>query len=181
MILLGDKRAEAHVWEHDQVDSKVDQIKLREAFGVVDVADCVIGPETAMTNAAGALDTPVITLLSHSSHENLCKYFKHDYCLAPDPKLAPCYGKSGCHLLHYSLESCPQGEIIDERDGEILARGPLCAMGAIRGERIQARLDEVYTLWKEAQSGIIVKNGSKHQMDSGAVEGSGSPRTDGPH
>ena len=93
-----------------------------------------------VTNAAGCFDTPKITLLSHSSHENLCKYWKNDYCLEPDKTLAPCYP---CHCLHYSRESCPIGTVEDTETGKELGRAPICPI-AILPVRVLARLEEVY-------------------------------------
>ncbi len=172
VVLLGDKSAKQHVFEHGQVEDLVNNTSLREAFRYVAVASCVVGPETAMTNAAGAFDTPVITFLSHSTHENFCKNFTHDYCLAPDVALAPCYP---CHMLHYSLETCPQGELVDTESDEIAAKGPLCALGAIQGDRLLARLDEVYERHfvnpvETPKNGIIDVKGKEPLEPYGSVE-----------
>jgi hypothetical protein len=64
------------------------------AFALTKFADLVIGPETALLNAAGCFDTPKITLLTHSSRENLCSTWKNDYSLQ-----AGCWC-SPCHYLH---------------------------------------------------------------------------------
>jgi ADP-heptose:LPS heptosyltransferase len=145
VITVGDDAARIAEFEHPQVICKAGVWKLREALLATKFAGVVVGPETAMTNAAGCYETPKITLLSHSTHENLCKHWKNDYCLSPDTDLAPCYP---CHQLHYSREGCPLGSIVEETSGKALATGPLCAMGAISGERVKARLDEVYGTWK---------------------------------
>jgi len=71
---------------------------LRTTLNMVRYVDLVIGPETGILNAAGCFDTPKITMLSHSSHENLCKYWKNDFCIAPEQKEVFCHP---CHTLHY--------------------------------------------------------------------------------
>lgn len=69
---------------------------IRQSMIMTKYADLVVGPETGILNAAGCFDTPKITLLSHSTHGNLCKYWKNDYCLSPENTW--CYP---CHMLHY--------------------------------------------------------------------------------
>lgn len=140
VILLGDSRAKDMEFDHPQVTKACSLYSLREVMALMEVVDCVVGPESAIINFASAFPTPKITLLSHSTHDNLCRDWEGDYCLAPDTSLAPCYP---CHQLHYTNESCPQAMLQDE-DGEVLAEGPACAMGAISMERLLARLDEVY-------------------------------------
>jgi hypothetical protein len=92
-------------------------------------------------NVAACYDVPKITFLSHSSHENLCKNWTNDYCLAPNQAIAACYP---CHQLHYTLESCPMAEMRNNDTKEVMANGPICTMGAIEGDRCLARLEEVY-------------------------------------
>jgi ADP-heptose:LPS heptosyltransferase len=69
---------------------------IRRSLIMTKHADLVIGPETGILNAAGCFDTPKITLLSHSNHTNLCKYWENDFCIAPINTF--CYP---CHTLHY--------------------------------------------------------------------------------
>ncbi len=152
-VTVGDKAAKAGEFEHPQVVRKAGEWPIRQSLAMTKYADVVVGPESVMTNAAGCFNTPKITLLSHSSHENLCKYWLNDFCLEPDPALAPCYP---CHQLHYSKESCPLANIIDTETGEKLAEGPRCAMGAITGERMLARLNEVYSFVKANQPAVVV-------------------------
>jgi hypothetical protein len=118
--------------------------KIRESLVLSKYADLVFGPESVLINGAGCFDTPKIPLLSHSSHENLCKYFVNDYCLEPNIKIAKCYP---CHQLHYTLNSCPLIKI--EIDGQEAAEGPACAMGAIELERLYNRLNEVENATKQ--------------------------------
>lgn len=57
-------------------------------------ASVVVGPETGILNAAGCFDTPKICFLTHSSKENLTKYWANDYSVQADVYCSPCY------LLH---------------------------------------------------------------------------------
>ena len=150
------------------------QWTLRTSMLMTKYADLVIGPETGILNAAGCYDTPKIPLLSHSSHDNFCKYFKNDYCLAPED--VPCYP---CHMLHYvhtpgpelcvscngitheeakgpqpqkfktgGFWTCPYGE---GPKGEMY---PICALG-ISQKRVLGRIQEVYSRWKAQKSGLV--------------------------
>jgi ADP-heptose:LPS heptosyltransferase len=144
-ITTGDTIARLLEFEHPQVIPMADNWTLREALIAPKYVDLVVGPETMMTNAAGCFDTPKICLLSHSTKENLTKYWLSDHSLEPDQTIAPCYP---CHQLHYSsVGSCPQGEVIDEITNTVIAKGPICAMGAINPERLLHQIEEVYQKW----------------------------------
>lgn len=144
---------------------------LRTSMLMTKYADLVIGPETGMLNAAGCFDTPKITLLSHSSHNNFCKHFINDYCLAPiDTFCHP------CHVLHYTHaygpakcgscdnkvhESPAEGERNKNgfwscpytKAGEAAGPGiaetnfPLCTTQGLPPKRVLARINEVYSKW----------------------------------
>jgi hypothetical protein len=128
-------------------------------------ANLVLGPETMMTNAAGSMGTPVITLLSHSTHEALCKHWgSNDYCLAPEN--TPCYP---CFQLHYTRESCPSKQIISVETNEVLAEAPACALDGIKPERLITRMEEVYSAYYQqlaAKSGILNTDASLGQVDT---------------
>lgn len=141
VVTVGDARAKEWEFEHPRLIKQCNTWpSIRNSLALAKVADVVVGPESVMTNAAGTFGTPVITFLSHSSHENLCKYWENDYCLSPNIAVSPCYP---CHQLHYNLDSCPLTQIVNEKE-EVLASGPVCSMGAIEGDRVIARLQEVY-------------------------------------
>lgn len=142
MVTVGDDRAREFELNHPRAVKAAGEWPIRTSLCLSQFVDVVVGPESVMTNAAGCYDVPKITLLSHSTHENLCKYWANDFCLAPNKAIAPCYP---CHQLHYNLQSCPVTEIVAE-GGDVLAHGPICAMGAIEGGRVQARLKEVFDL-----------------------------------
>lgn len=138
LVTLGDKQAKLAEFEHPQVVKAADEWSVREVALATKYASVVVGPETFLLNAASCFNTPKITFLSHSAHHNLCSHWTNDYCLEPDPAMAPCFP---CNMLHYLKDSCPQTSIFDGE--QLLTTGPTCAMGAISGERVQARLDEV--------------------------------------
>lgn len=123
---------------HQQVINTCGQLPLREVFALTKYVDLVGGPETAITNAAGCFATPKLVLLSHSSRENLCKYWENDFSLEPEG--VPCYP---CHQLHYTKESCPlvKLEVGGREAGDI----PACSVLGVTPERLQARLDEIYS------------------------------------
>lgn len=152
--------------------------RLRTSLVMTKYVDLVIGPETGILNAAGCFDTPKITFLSHSSHENLCKYWKNDYCLAPDVKEVFCHP---CHVLHYvhavnqecptckgsthtwnntnpektiagGMWSCPYEipESIKDKNG-VGAPSPLCVT-RLQPQKVLSRIQEVYKVWKESKS-----------------------------
>jgi hypothetical protein len=148
VVTVGDELARLMEPEHPQIINKAGQWPIRIAMGMAKLADLVVGPESAIINAAGCFATPKIPLLSHSSHENLCKYFENDFCLEPSVEQAPCYP---CHQLHYSLQSCVLSELYDAATGDHIVTAPACTM-AISGERMIARLDEVYSRYLTAPS-----------------------------
>jgi len=137
VFMVGDERASRVTFVHSQAVDLTGKTTLREVFALVERADLVIGPETALTNAAACFDTPEIVFLSHSTRENLTKYWKN--CIALEPEGCPCYP---CHQLHYSEDSCPLANVQDEK-GEVLATGPLCAMGSVSAERIVKAIDDL--------------------------------------
>lgn len=155
IILSGGPEAQKYEFDHPQVLKTAGKWSLRKVLSTIGlVADAVVGPESMALNVAACFDVPKITFLSHSSHDNLCKYWVNDFCMEPDQEMAPCYP---CHQLHYSLESCPQGAIIEESTKQLISSGPRCAMGAIGGKRVIARLDEIYTKFaKPAQTEAVM-------------------------
>lgn len=155
---------------------------LRTSMLMTKYADLVIGPETGMLNAAGCFDTPKITLLSHSSHNNFCKYFKNDYCLAPiDTFCHPChvlhythaYGPAKCgscdNRVHQTIAdsakskngfwSCPYTKAGEQAGENAASNFPLCTTQGQPPKRVLARINEVYqrflTLKNEPRSNSL--------------------------
>ncbi len=150
--------------------------QLRTSLVMTKYVDLVVGPETGILNAAGCFPTPKITMLSHSSHDNLCKYWENDFCIAPDVKDVFCHP---CHVLHYihavngecptckgsthscvgpqvpkgmgGMWTCPYRVVEGSRD----ERGygvpsPLCCT-ELKPEMVLARIGEVYKKWKAGE------------------------------
>lgn len=105
------------------------RLQIREALALAFVADLVVGPETGTLNAVGMEDTAKVIYLSHSSEQNLTKYWKNCTVLKPDAERAPCFP---CHRLHYNWEYCPQ----DKASG-----AALCAAGIEPGSVFKAIID----------------------------------------
>ena len=130
VVCLGGPEAIRHEFDHPQVVRTAGQWSLRRSIAFIAlVADAVIGPESMVMNVAACYDKPKIVFLSHSDTDNLTKYWTNTVVLTPDRAIAPCYP---CHQLHYTLESCPQGELRDNRDGTLLAAGPFRGWSGIR-------------------------------------------------
>jgi len=147
VVTTGDTNAKQLEFDHYQLLRRAGEWSIRESLISTKYADLVVGPETMMTNAAGCFSTPKIVLLSHSSRENLTKYFLNDYSLEPNRATAPCYP---CHQLHYTKESCPVGGVEDVHTGVELGQAPICAL-SIAPEVLMARLDEVYKKWNQSR------------------------------
>ena len=143
VITCGDYTAKLLEFEHPQLITKAGVWMLREALLATKYVDLVVGPETGVTNAAGCWETPKIVLLSHSSRENMTKYFRNDYSLEPDTVLAPCYP---CHQLHYTLPSCVIGSIVDENTQQEIGKAPICCL-AITPKRLLDQMEVVYQKW----------------------------------
>jgi ADP-heptose:LPS heptosyltransferase len=131
IITVGGIACQLLEWEHPRTICKSDKFDMRKSMLLTKYADLVIGVETGVLNAAGCYDTPKIILLSHSSEENLTKYWKNCYPLTAD---VPCYP---CHQLHYSLQSCPLDEL------EI----PLC-ISELKPMKVLNTMEKIYKDWK---------------------------------
>lgn len=151
-ITTGDYMAKLMEFDHPQLIPKAGKWSIRESLIATKYANVVAGPETMMTNASGCFETPKICLLSHSTRENLTKYWKNDHSLEPDVNLAPCWP---CHQLHYTKESCPAGALKDQITGEDLVVLPKCSM-SISPERVIDELEKIYAVWKEKQPKVTV-------------------------
>lgn len=131
VLLSGNEQAKPLEFDMPQVIRASGALSLRMMLALATTVDIVVGPESALVNAAAASANHKIVLLSHSTHENLTKYWLNTTVLPPDRGQAPCYP---CHQLHYSLESCP----LVEHDGVPI---PACTLG-VSTERMTAALDE---------------------------------------
>lgn len=114
-------------WENEpRVKRVCGKWSIRETLAFAQVADLVVGPETGVLNAVGLTPVPKIVTLSHSSEENLCKYWNNYVALKPVN--CPCYP---CHMMHYGFQNCPR----DKETGCSLCQAnisPEIMWGAIR-------------------------------------------------
>ena len=164
IVKVGDANAKQSPFEHQRLLNMCGVWGIRESLLAAKYANLVVGPETMMTNAAGSMGTPVITLLSHSTHEALCKHWgDNDYCLAPEG--IECYP---CFQLHYTKESCPILRMENSETKEVITEAPACAIAGIKPERLVARMDEVYSKGKNKPKNAIMKgsNGPVGQVDA---------------
>lgn len=93
-------------WENEpRVIRKAGKYTIRETLALLDVADIVVGPETGVLNAAGHMSMPKMIFLSHSSPDNLTKYWLNTRAMEPQTHCFP------CHQMHYGFEHCNKDEI----------------------------------------------------------------------
>lgn len=92
-------------WEKEpRVFPRSGKWSIRESLAFAQQADLVVGPETGVLNAVSAENVAKVTLLSHSSEENLTKHWVNSTALTSD---ADCYP---CHKLHYGFATCNRHE-----------------------------------------------------------------------
>jgi ADP-heptose:LPS heptosyltransferase len=93
-------------WENEKrVHRQSGKWSIRESMAFAEVADIVIGTETGLLNSAGSMDTWKIVTLSHSSQENLTKYWINTIVLEqPNNIGCPLYH---CHMLHGAEGTSP--------------------------------------------------------------------------
>lgn len=125
-------------WDHPQARKRCGVWDVRKSLIMTKYVNLFVGSETGMSYAAGCFDTPKIIMLSHSSEENMTKYWANTTVLKADSPCQP------CHQLHYKRESCPLKSISPEvPDVEM----PVC-MVDLPPERLYNALEAAYTAWK---------------------------------
>jgi len=87
---------------HERIKNYINKWTMRKTMLMTKFVDLVAGPETGVLVAAGCFDTPKVIFLSHSSEENLTKYWRNVDALRA-------YGVScqPCHRLIYNRNYCP--------------------------------------------------------------------------
>jgi len=130
VLLAGGPEAEPLTFTHPsgRVISLVKRKTVREVAALTQYVNMVVGPETGLMNAAACYPTKKILLLSHSSATNIAKYWLNTTSLTPSTTTAPCYGRNGCHQLHYSFNSCPILEAYDPETKQVLGQYPACSV-----------------------------------------------------
>lgn len=138
VFLVGDSMTQILESPNHKIRSCIGAWGFRQAMIATSAADLVISPETAILNASGCFDTPKIGLLSHSSKENLTKYFKNDYSLSSESKCSPCH-----RLVHNSSEC----------DVEKVYGLPVCLGEGIPAEKVFSTAQDVYCRWIKERIG----------------------------
>lgn len=85
---------------HERIHVIGETWPVREAYALAQSADLVIGPETGLLNAVAMEAVPKIVLLSHSSANNLTRFWANTHPLSGD---VPCFP---CHRLHHDWRGC---------------------------------------------------------------------------
>lgn len=103
VVLVGDElsRMLESGWENEpRVICKAAKYTIRQTLALLDVVDIVVGPETGVLNAAGHLPVPKIVLMSHSSAQQLTRYWTNVRAIEPKTSCFP------CHRMHYNFDRC---------------------------------------------------------------------------
>lgn len=143
IMLVGDALCDLLAWSHDRTKNYCDKWPIRKSLIMAKYADYVVTTETALSNAAGCFDTPKAVILSHSSKENLTKYWKN--CTALEPPSA-CYP---CHKMHYSKDSCKLHPVL---------KTPTCAAD-IKAIDVFRAIEGEYLKWREKYGRNTVRRG----------------------
>ncbi len=130
IVTVGDALSKLLEWDHPRTIRRCGEFGIRKSLVLTKYADCVVGPETSALNAASCFDTPKVLLLSHSSVENLSKYWENTINLFQPVECYP------CHKIHYTLD-CP---IVPD------IKAPVC-MGKLPPIRVARAIEEVYKAW----------------------------------
>lgn len=133
IFLVGGIETQVLDWVHPNIRSCIGKWNERQALIMTSAMDLVISPESGILNAAGCFDTPKIGLLTHSSKENLTKYFINDYSIESEAECAPCH-----RLVHKTVE-CKTG-------AEYML--PVCMERGIPPAKVMTNIELVYNKWK---------------------------------
>lgn len=135
VVGVGEAGVSGIIEPHPRYVDMCGKTKIRKSLILTKIADVVISPETAVANGASCFDTPKIILLSHSSVENLTKYWTNCHSIEPPVSCFP------CHKLHYEAASCPRDENLQM---------PIC-VSLLHPKLILEKVETVYDRWKSAQ------------------------------
>jgi ADP-heptose:LPS heptosyltransferase/predicted SAM-dependent methyltransferase len=128
-LTAGFNQVQVMDWNHPRVKSTIGKWPIRLSMIMTKFMDLVISPETAVLNASGAFETPKIGLLTHSSIENLTKYFINDYSLESLSECAP------CHRLNHDEKYCN----VDKK-----FKLPICMSEGFPVEYVMNQIEKVY-------------------------------------
>lgn len=136
IITVGDQDCQIIEPGGPNVIRKSGVFPVRASMLLTKYANLVIGPETGILNAASCYETPKIVFLSHSSHENLTKYW-----LNVTPLEAPQCPCHPCHRLIYT-NCCPKGD---------MDLAPKCVEN-ISAKMVYDAFERWYDRWKKGDS-----------------------------
>lgn len=142
IVTVGDDVSRMVEWNLPNTLPRCGIFTIRQSMILTKYANLVIGPETGILNAAGCYDTPKIIFLSHSSEENLTKYWKNVTPLHPED--CRCHP---CHKLIY-VDTCPSGKI---------AGRPRCAEN-IKPETVFKAFEHYFGEWKNGKENRPISN-----------------------
>lgn len=133
-FLTGGIETQVLDWVHPNIRNCIGKWNTRQSIIMTNAVDLVLSPETGILNAAGCFDTPKIGLLTHSSKENLTKYFKNDYSIESNVECAP------CHKLVHKARQCKN---------DIEFGLPICMSRGLSPELVMEKIMLVYEKWKQ--------------------------------
>ena len=144
ILTVGDDLCQLLEWRNDRTHNHSGIWPIRKSMIMAKYADLVIGTETGILNAASAFDTPKIIMLSHSSVENLTKYWTNTTNLWANVHCYP------CHCLNRTGQGC---------DTDPSIKAPVC-MSYIESKDVYSAIMKVYHEWKgeKCQQSIEVQD-----------------------
>jgi ADP-heptose:LPS heptosyltransferase len=149
ILTVGDELCEILEWKNSRTRNYSGKWPIRKSMIMTKYADCVVGTETGVLNAASAYDTPKVILLSHSSEDNLTKYWRNTTSLSSGDYCQP------CHSLVKSRMQC-------EREPGLGT--PIC-MAHIHSKDVFNAIMENYMKWRQkweaSYSGVSVHTTKK--------------------
>lgn len=99
-------------WDHEpRVKCRSGKYSIRETMSLLEHVDVMIGPETGVMNGGSQLDCEKIVFLSHSTHENLTRDWRHTTSIGSKATTCPGRGENqapACHQMHYTWDACKQ-------------------------------------------------------------------------
>jgi ADP-heptose:LPS heptosyltransferase len=150
IVTVGDEMCKMlESWSHPNTLNKSGVWTIRQSMLMTKYSDLVIGPETGVLNAASCYPTPKIVLLSHSSPENLTKYWQNCVSLSAPVHCQP------CHRLIFDGECLKSQAQVKAVDGQLIPlnvrhEGAKC-MEALQPERILEAIEKFYRRWKNVR------------------------------
>lgn len=135
VLLVGEKGGQLIIDPHDRIFDWCGDISIRQSFILTKIADLVVSPETSVANASSCFDTPKVVILSHSTEENLTKYWRNCTSVFEPVQCYP------CHKLHYEKNSCPIEPTI---------KMPLC-QALLHPSKLFPGIEAAYRAWAAKQ------------------------------